>query len=240
MNPRIALVPIKRLGVLRVALVPVGRLACVCGVVGSGVGRRGGGGRPGADAVEAFRLDLDGQTGCGTPPCRQSDSAVDSSASARRARACPSVEAGLWFAPPGPPEPVSSNAGPHRTEPSFAQCLLTPQTEPSRRLRLPKFGARKTAAKRVLWACRPALQLHARASRGSREPSETHKRPATSAASARAGNKAQWAKRRRAHARKSCPWPRNKQRPWPPINWTSPPTRRSCPRRRTPRPRRRY
>ncbi len=84
---------------------------------------------------------VDGQTGCGTPPCRRSDSAVASSASARRARVCPSVEAGQWFVSPGSREPVSSNAEPHHTEPSFAQRLLTPQTEPSRRSRLPKFGA---------------------------------------------------------------------------------------------------
>ena len=99
---------------------------------------------------------------------------------------------------------------------------------------------RKTAAKRVLWACRPMPRtslLDLQALPG--QPSSPTQ-PTTSAADARAGNKAQWAKRRRAHARKSCPWPRNKQRPWPPINWTSPRTRRSCPRVLKHRPRRRY
>ena len=112
------------------------------------MGRRGGGARLGAttrppprqrNAVETLRLDFDGQTGCGTPPCRRRDSAVESSASARRARACPSVEAGLLFDSPGSREPVSSNAEPHHTEPSFTQTPGTPQAEPSRRTELPKL-----------------------------------------------------------------------------------------------------
>ena len=89
-------------------------------------------------APRPVSASADTQSGCGTPPCRQGDGAVDSSASARRARACPSVEAGVVFMAPGSREPLSSNAGPHHTEPSFTHYPVNPQTELSRRSRLPK------------------------------------------------------------------------------------------------------
>ena len=102
--------------------------------------------------------------------------------------------------------------GPHHTEPSFTQRRPPSSCRPAvHALPTPKSTQN---ARRVF--CGPAglrPKLHARASISSWQLSETHKRPATSAADARAGNKAQWAKRRRAYARKSCPWPRNKQRP---------------------------
>ena len=166
-----------------------------CGGVGSGVSRRWPAARRDESGAVSPRTaprpvsaSADTQSGCGTPPCLQSDSAVDSSASARRARACPSVEAGQWFVSPGSREPVSSNAEPHHTEPSFAQRLLTPQTEPSRRSRLPSLERRKTAAKRVLWACRPMPRTTLLDVQGLPGQPSTLPARATSAADARAGN----------------------------------------------------
>ena len=128
----------------------------MCGGVGSGVSRRWRAARRDESGAVSPRTaprpvsaSADTQSGCGPPPCLQSDSAVDSSASARRARACPSVEAGLWFAPPGPPEPVSSNAGPHRTEPSFTQVQsLLELTRPVVR------GCQSLERRLIVWRCR--------------------------------------------------------------------------------------
>ena len=76
------------------------------------------------------------------------------------------------------------------------------------------FGRRKTDrnAGSGFVACRPTRRTTPVDIQGlPGQPTASETQPL--APPARAGNKAQWAKRRTAYARKSCPWPRNKQRP---------------------------